>query len=182
MFALDLLVPCLHQRTFSDNMVHRKVQNVPCHCVATLRYAADSIFAACIMAARCQAKVVCETVRILETLYIADPRKQSDRSHCTDARYGFETIHFCHLGLGTLRTLDEFCFSFEDLLVQQFPRLDVHIDFEPINDRKSNISDPLFELSRGTIFRRCVLRHVVFVDDAFDLVDDSCALLHQVLP
>ena len=31
-------------------------------------------------------------------------------------------------------------------------------------------------------FGRCVLLHIVLVENAFDLVDDSCALPHQMLP
>ena len=150
-----------------------------CNRITTFRNAADTMLASRIMAARCQAKVIRKAVRILEAFDVTDPRKQSDGSHRTNAGECFETYNVCH---PYFRTFDEFGFDFENLLVMQFPRLNVHIDFDPIYHRQWNMINPFLELFRGIIFRRCILCHVMLVDNAFDLVDGLRALLDQILP
>ena len=57
----------------SHNMVHRKVQHMPCYCIAAFRNTADTMLARCVMAARCQAKVIRKAIGILETLDVANP-------------------------------------------------------------------------------------------------------------
>ena len=54
-------------------MAYRKVQHMPCDCIAALRNTAYMMFARCIMAARCQAKVIRKAIGILETGNVANP-------------------------------------------------------------------------------------------------------------
>ena len=162
-------------------MVDRKVQNISCHRIAALRDGFALMFVACIVTARRDTKVIRKAVGILETLDIADPRKQGDRSHRTDTGNGLETKNVGHFFFGRFRSFNEFGFGCEDLFVKLFPRLNVGVDFEAINDGQRNCFDPKAKLFRSVIFGRCILCHVVFVENTFDLVDDFRTLSDQEL-
>lgn len=153
-------------------MNDREIQNLSRNGTSSLRNTADTMFACRIVTARCQAKIVRKTAGSLETLNVADPGKERDGSHDTDTGYPIEPEHV----LVRFAAIEDFFSYGENLFVVQIPRFEMRIDFKSVNDRQWNRCDPLPKLLGIVKFGRCVLGHVVFVDDPFDLVDDFRAL------
>lgn len=178
LFAFDFLVPRLHFRVFAENVNHREIQNLSRDRTSCFRDASQPLFSCRVVTSRRQTEIIREASRCLEPFDITDSRQQRDRSHRADARYRFQLEHHFRI---RFRVFGQFPFDFEDLFVEQFPRFEMHVDFDAVDDRQLNRRDPFSEFVRMIQLGRRVLSHIVFIDDAFDFVDDSRALSNQVL-
>lgn len=72
-------------------------------------------------------------------------------------------------------------FDLDDLFVVCIPEFQVDVDLHAINDGQLNFRDPFPEFICATTIGRSVLKHVVFVENPLDFINEPSSLCDEEL-